>query len=114
MEVLEEEAAHPHLGRSVLLARMSGQATGTATSATAVPTTLLAVQAASSVAPQRMILLVVGDMRVTCLKLEALGLAAAAPAAPTGNLVTGFAPGEFNLNHFFFSTHLISNVIYFS
>lgn len=106
MEALEEEVARRRLGRSVP-APMSGQVTGTATSATAEPTTLLAAQAASSAAPQRMILLV-GDTRVTCLESEALVLAAAAgagvgavaaPAALTGNPVTGFAQGEFNLHH---------------
>jgi len=96
MEVSEEEeVAHRRSGRSVL-ARTSGQVIGTATSTTAAPTTLLAAQTASSVVLPRMILLAaVGDTRVTCLELEVSGLAAAAaaPAAPTGNPVTGFALG---------------------
>lgn len=106
MEVSEEEeVAHRRSGRSVL-ARTSGRVIGTATSTTAAPTTLPAAQTASSVVPPRMILpAAVGDTRVTCLELEASGLAAAAPAAPTGNLVTGFAPGEFNLHR---HTHFIS------
>jgi hypothetical protein len=115
MEVSEEEeVAHRRSGRSVL-ARTSGQVIGTATSTTAAPTTLLAAQTASSVVLPRMILLAaVGDTRVTCLELEVSGLAAAAaaPAAPTGNPVTGFALGEFNLHH---HTHFIStNATYFN
>ena len=112
MEVLEEEeVVHRRSGRSVL-ARTSGQVIGIATSTTAAPTTLLAAQTASSVVLPRMILLAaVGDTRVTCLELEVSGLAAAAPAAPTGNPVTGFALGKFNLHH---HTHFVStNATYF-
>lgn len=98
MEVLEGEEA---LLLDSALGLTLGLVTGTAASATAELTTSLAVPAASSVAPPRMILRV-GLVKVaTCLEWEASDLvaeAAAALAAPDGNPETGFAPGFFFFN----------------
>lgn len=95
----EEEVGLRSGSAVLLLARMSGQVTGTALQATAVPTTLPAAPAASSVVLSRMSLLpqeAVVDLTLKCLALGVLGWGMAAlvvVAGLDGNLEIGFVPG---------------------